>query len=147
MMKPHSRTIRANEKENEVNAVNITGKLCRGGELKTLESGKQIYKGTLAYWNSYKKDTEFYRFVIFGKQGYYFSEWAEDGDPIGLTGRLSTSKWVDKQSGMERRDISIAVNEFDILKPREKKNEASPDDGRPDNEDYPDGPDDGKLPF
>ncbi|RLF34614.1 MAG: hypothetical protein DRN03_06640 [Thermoplasmata archaeon] len=130
-----------------MNSVQITGKLCRGGELKDLESGKQLFSGSLAYWNSYKKDTEFYRFVIFGKQAYYFNEWTKDGVMIGLTGRLSTSKWTDKKTGLERRDISIAVNEFDVLTPREQVDQMD-DAGRPDDQDHPEDPAvTGDLPF
>lgn len=129
-----------------MNNLSITGKLCRGSELIDLESGKQMFKGSLAYWNSYRKETEFYRFVIFGKRAYYFSEWAKDGDMIGLEGSLSQSKWQDK-SGVDRRDTSITVKDFDILTPKKKPEDE--DDGRPDNEDFPEPvpTDGGKLPF
>ena len=129
-----------------MNSVQITGKLCRGGEYKELESGKQLFSGSIAYWNSYRKDTEFYRFVIFGKSAYYFNEWATAGDMIGLEGRLSTSKWKDKKTGADRTDVSITATDFDILTPRKK--DAEPDDDRPDNKDFPEdaGPS-GPLPF
>lgn len=130
-----------------MNNVCITGKLCRGGEFKQNDNNKSYYRGSLAYWNSFRKETEFFKFVIFGQKAFYFNEWSQAGDPIGLVGRLQTSKWTDKNTQVERSDISIAVGDFDILKPREKAD--SEDSGRPDDKDFPEPPvdDNGALPF
>lgn len=115
-----------------MNNVCMSGKLCKGGELITMDNGKQLYRGSIAYWNSYKKDTEFYKFVIFGKRSYYFNEWVVDGDMISLTGSLTTNKWTDK-SGVERKDVSINVADFDIFGKKADRAKKEPaDDGRPD---------------
>ena len=118
-----------------MNVFTLAGKMCKGGELKHGQNGKPFFKGSIAVWNSWKKENEFFNFVIFGDRSKYFSEWISDGAPFSITGSLDVSKWEDK-SGVQRTGYALKVNEFEIV----RMPEPVRDDGRPDNKDFPANP-------
>ena len=109
-----------------MNSIVIGGRLCKGGELKTSAGDKEFYRGSIAVWNSWTKESEFFDFVIFGKKAAFFADWAKDGMFVNLKGEVGINKWTDK-SGQNRTSWSVRVADFELPRSKEKV-----DDGRPD---------------
>ncbi len=109
-----------------MNNFTVGGRLCKGGQLKESGGGKPFYRGSLAVWNSWTKESEFFDFVIFGKKATFFDEWASAGNFVNMKGEIAINKWED-QSGQKRTSWSVRVADFEL--PRSK--DAEVDDGRP----------------
>jgi len=98
-----------------MNSVQLSGKLCRGYEIRFSKEGKPIFTGSLAIWNSFTKESEFFRFTAFGKNAERMKDWCFDHAWMELKGELGTSKWTDK-NGQNRNDIGIRVDRFQIIR-------------------------------
>jgi len=121
-----------------MNSITLTGKLCKGSELKFSGNNTAFFKGSIACWDGWKKELEFFDFVVFGKSAERIADWSFDGCRLEISGKLDTNKWEDN-SGMKRVSYSVNVREFDIVKEMPNKGDVV-DDGRPDNTDIPENP-------
>lgn len=63
-------------------------------------------------------DTTFVRCTVFGRQGDVIAQRFQRGQPIIVSGELSTSTWQDKQ-GQERTSTELNVQNFSFA-PKDK---------------------------
>jgi len=101
---------------NDMNCVNLTGRLTRDPELK---SGS-VCKFSIAVDGSYKKDgekiekTHFVECVMFGGGGEWFAGNVQKGDRVGLTGELSFNSWQTPE-GEKRSRLEVKADKFILL--------------------------------
>lgn len=95
-----------------MNVVCIAGNLTKTPELRTTQSGKKVTSFSIAV-NEGKDKTEFVNCQAWEKTAELFCQYSNKGDRISLTGRLSTSKYTDKE-GVEKYKTEVVVNQFDF---------------------------------
>lgn len=69
-------------------------------------------------------DTTFVRCTVFGRQGDVIAQRFQRGQPIIVSGELSTSTWQDKQ-GQERTSTELNVQNFSFA-PQDRFQSQSP---------------------
>lgn len=69
-------------------------------------------------------DTTFVRCTVFGRQGDVIAQRFQRGQPIIVSGELSTSTWQDKQ-GQERTSTELNVQNFSFA-PQDKFQSQTP---------------------
>lgn len=69
-------------------------------------------------------DTTFVRCTVFGRQGDVIAQRFQRGQPIIVSGELSTSTWQDKQ-GQERTSTELNVQNFSFA-PKDKFQSQAP---------------------
>lgn len=78
-----------------LNQIVLVGRLVNKPEIKELESGKKIGYGTLAIPRSFKNingeyETDFVPVVMFGGVAENTAEYCEQGDLVGVKGRVQS---------------------------------------------------------
>lgn len=66
-----------------------------------------------------KEDVCFVDCTAFGKQGELINQSLHKGSPILIEGRLKYENWEDKNGGGKRSKLSVVVEEFRFVGPRE----------------------------
>lgn len=104
-----------------MNSVNISGRLGKDAELRTTQGGSFILRFSVAV-NDRKKNpqsgewedtTHWIDCVMFGKRAESLSKYLTKGVEVGVTGKLSQSRWEDKQ-GNKRSKLEVIVNDIDL---------------------------------
>jgi single-strand DNA-binding protein len=137
-----------------VNKVILIGNLGADVELRTTSGGQSVADIRLAterVWTgkdgSRKKETEWHRVVVWGKQADNAKEYLAKGSQIYLEGRLQTRQWEDRD-GHKRFTTEVVAEFIKYLKTPDnakKSNGAGTDAGKPADEPPPLGDDD--IPF
>ena len=98
-----------------MNMLIIKGRLTRDVELKYAQSGIAVGKSSIAVDDGYgdKKKVFFFNFVSFKKTAELISTHFKKGNEILLTGKLTQSKWTDK-NGVNKTSNDILVTSFDF---------------------------------
>jgi single-strand DNA-binding protein len=105
---------------NDINRVVIIGRLTKEPELKYTQGGTAIAHLSIANNKSYtvngeKKDlVSYFDLVAWGKLGEIMAEHCKKGRRIGIEGRLSQSRWQDKDGG-NRSKVEIVIDNFQFL--------------------------------
>ena len=102
--------------------VAIAGHLARDPELRHTQAGMAVCKGAIAF-NTKRGDEQkatFVDFVLFKEQAERFHDWMHKGDAVLLDGTLQQESWEDKDTGAPRSKLSMIVNRFENLTPRNK---------------------------
>lgn len=120
--------------------MNITAQIGRLGadpEVRYTPSGTPVANLSLAVedrWNG-KVTTSWLRVVCWRKLAEIVAEYTHKGSLVGVTGRLRSRQWEDKE-GVKRTVVEIIANEVKFLDPAKEKaeeeasaaEEAPPDD-------------------
>ena len=109
-----------------INSVTLVGRVVRDLELKTTNSGKQVSSFALAV-DGYGKDApaNFIDVVAWGKAAEILSQYATKGKQIGVTGRIQTRPWEDKE-GNKRKATEVVVDQFQLLGSKGDGSNAAP---------------------
>ena len=105
---------------NDMNRVNVIGRLTRDPELKATAGGFSITKFGLAVNKSLKKGDVyedkacFFDCVVFGKRAETASKYLTKGQRVGIDGALDFESWADKD-GHRRSKVQIVVENFYFL--------------------------------
>jgi single-strand DNA-binding protein len=107
-----------------MNVLSVIGNLCKDNELRFLNNEKQtaVLTGNIAVKRGYAKegtqDTDFIKFVIFGKAAESFNKYTKKGSKVGLVGEIN----IDKQETAEgnRYWTKLKVDKFDFLTPKQQ---------------------------
>jgi single-strand DNA-binding protein len=107
-----------------MNVLSVIGNLCKDNELRFLNNEKQtaVLTGNIAVKRSYAKegtqDTDFIKFVIFGKAAESFNKYTKKGSKVGLVGEIN----IDKQETDDgnRYWTKLKVDKFDFLTPKQQ---------------------------
>lgn len=102
------------------NSVTIIGHLTRDPELRTTSGGKSICQCGIATTDkfkakdgSWKEDTCFVDFHLWGNSGERFHQWFGKGDAVLISGKLKLETWDDKNTGAKRSKHTINVFNFE----------------------------------
>jgi single-strand DNA-binding protein len=108
------------------NRVILMGNLTRDPQLKYLPSQMAVAEFGLAMNRRYRtangEDREEVTFVdcsAFGKTGELINQYFTKGRPIFIEGRLKYDQWEDKQGGGKRSRLTVVVDNFQFVGPRE----------------------------
>ncbi len=100
------------------NQVILIGNLIKDPEVKTLPKGTTVCAFGLASnrrWKSEsgeeKEEVFFANCKAFGKSADSIGKYVKKGDPLMVTGRLTTEKWTSKD-GQEKSSTRIIVEQF-----------------------------------
>ena len=98
-----------------INKVIIIGNLGRDPEVRYTQSGSAVCKLSVAVAERVKKGdewtehTEWVRVVVFGKTAENAGEYLAKGRQVYVEGRLSTSKYTDKD-GIEKHSTEVVAS-------------------------------------
>ena len=104
-----------------VNKVILVGNLGRDPEVKSMQNGGELVNLSIAtseQWrdrnsNEKKEKTEWHRVVIFN-EGLVkvVQQYVKKGAQVYIEGQLTTRKWKDEKSGMDRYSTEIVLQGF-----------------------------------
>ena len=104
-----------------LNNCNFIGRLGNDPETAFLPDGKQVTKLSIACGEKWKdksgtmqEKTEWVRVVSFGKLAEIISKYLVKGSLIYISGKMSTTKYTDK-NGVEKYSTEIIANEMKML--------------------------------
>lgn len=105
-----------------INSVTLVGRVVRDLEVKTTSSGKSVASFALAV-DGYGKDAPanfidcvFHatQSMAWNKAAEILGEYATKGKQIGITGRIQTRPWEDKE-GNKRKATEVVIDQFQLL--------------------------------
>ena len=101
-----------------MNTLMLVGRLARDVEVKTLESGKEVTKVTLAINRSYKNadgvyDTDFIDCTLWDGLAININEYCKKGDLVGIRGRLQTSTY--EKDDVKHKVMEVIVEKLSFL--------------------------------
>lgn len=109
-----------------MNSACICGRLTKDPETRATQSGTTVSTFTLAVDRRKKDDgADFIRCVAFGKSADTISNYVRKGDMFGVTGRISTRSYENKQ-GQKVFVTEVIVNDFTFLQPKAQKAAQTP---------------------
>jgi single-strand DNA-binding protein len=141
-----------------MNSVSIVGRLTKDPDVRYTDGGTSIARFTVAVDRRFKKEGEesadFIGCIAFGKTAEFIEKYFGKGKKIGLTGRIQTGHYTNKD-GKEvyTTDVIAEAVEFVESKGVGDSNSQSKPQGRPAPADangfvnIPDNVDDAGLPF
>lgn len=101
------------------NLVILNGRLGQDIEIKSLQSGQQVAKLSLATSEVYIKEnekvekTEWHTVIAWGKTAENINKLCKKGDSVSILGKLQSRTWEDQQ-GQKRYTTEIVCNEFKL---------------------------------
>ncbi len=103
------------------NKVQLIGNLGMDPEVKTLESGKQMVRFSLATNETYKNakgervtETQWHNLIAWGKTADLAGNYLKKGSEVAVEGKLVNRTYNDKE-GTKKFITEIVVNEFLML--------------------------------
>lgn len=119
-----------------MNSVNIVGNLVRDPDLKYTQSSTAVAKFGLASNRKFggKEETTFVDVECWGKTAELVGEHLSKGRKVGVTGRLKTDSWQDKESGQKRSKLVVVAEQVHFMDGRKEapvSQEAPPSDEIP----------------
>jgi single-strand DNA-binding protein len=111
-----------------MNVITLVGRAGRDPEVRYFESGTMVANLTLAV-NAFKKDDEpdWFNLEIWGKQAQVAADYVRKGALLGIIGRSTTEKWIDKATGEQRSKPIVNVERLTLLgSKRDSEGDAQP---------------------
>ena len=105
-----------------MNNVSIIGRLVAKPELRTTTAGKKFCSFAIAC-NGINSEVDFIDCVVWGKQAENLCEYQDKGNLIGITGRLTTNTYENKD-GYKIKKTLVSVNSLEFLTTRPKTQDA-----------------------
>lgn len=102
-----------------MNNVSLVGRLTKDPEVRYTPSQMAVARFTLAVDRPFSKDSEqstadFINCVAFGKQAEFVEKYFFRGSPMGLTGRIQTGSYTNKE-GQKVYTTDIAVDRVEFV--------------------------------
>ena len=109
-----------------INSTTLVGRVVRDIEVKTTNSGKEVASFALAV-DGYGKyaPANFIDCVAWGKAAEILGQYATKGKQIGITGRIQTRPWEDKD-GNKRKATEVVIDQFQLLGSKGDGSSAAP---------------------
>lgn len=103
-----------------MNKAALIGRMTADPELKSTQSGKSVCSFTVAVDRQGKDaGADFLSCVAWEKTAEVICKYFRKGSKIGLTGRITTRNWEDKD-GHKRKETEIMVEGFDFCEKAER---------------------------
>ena len=105
----------------DMNSVNLTGRLTRDVELRTIGSGTSVADLGLAVNDKRKQGeqwvevTHFVDVTVWGRTAEIAQQYASKGSKVGISGRLNYESWDDNQTGQKRNKIKVVCDKLTLL--------------------------------
>ena len=111
---------------NDLNRCEFIGRLGKDPEVRYSPHGSAVCNFSLAVgWKTKEKEgVEWIRIVAFGKLGEICGEYLTKGKQIYVSGRMTTRKWSDKDTGADRYATEIIADQMQMLGGREDGDSA-----------------------
>ena len=113
------------------NKVFLMGNLTRDPQVRHLSSNSLVTEFGLACSRRFRtatgedrEDTAFVDCTAFGRQAEVLGQFCKKGKPLFVEGRLKYDAWEDKQTGGKRNKLSVVVENFQFVGPRESSERA-----------------------
>jgi single-strand DNA-binding protein len=130
-----------------MNTVALSGRLVREPEMRSTSQGTSVTSFSIAVDRPGVKDkADFIDCVAWRNTAEFISKWFHKGDPIEVTGIITSRSWEDKQ-GNKRKSVEVVCDRAFFQK--SKKNDITAPESQ---QEYDNGfkelnEDDGDLPF
>jgi single-strand DNA-binding protein len=103
----------------DMNHVNLIGRLTRDAELKYTPSGQAVSKFSIAVNRSVKRgekwedEANFFDIVLWGKRAEALDQYLTKGKQIGVDGELRQDRW--QQDGQNRSKVEVIATNINLL--------------------------------
>lgn len=114
-----------------MNNVSLIGRLTADPEIRSDKKGElEIARFTLAVDRVGSEEADFIRCVAFGKSAEFVEDYFQKGLRVGVSGRIQTGRYEDKDSGKTVFTTDVIVERLDFAdgnrnQEREEKSERS----------------------
>lgn len=99
-----------------MNSVQLVGRLTRDPEVRYSDGGASVARFTLAVDRRFKKEedgADFISCVAFGKTAEFLEKYFHKGQRLGLTGRIQTGSYVNREGAkVYTTDVIVENTEF-----------------------------------
>lgn len=100
-----------------MNSVQLVGRLTRDPDVRYSDGGSTVARFTLAVDRRFKKEggdeADFISCVAFGKTAEFVEKWFQKGQRMGLTGRIQTGSYTNKDGQkVYTTDVVVENTEF-----------------------------------
>lgn len=102
-----------------MNSICLVGRIGQDLELKHTQSGKEVVSFALAVRRD-KDTTDWLDCVAWGKTAQLIADYFKKGSAIGITGRLQSRTWEDKE-GKKRKAVEVFVSGITFCDSGEEK--------------------------
>lgn len=107
------------------------GRNTKDGELRTTESGINVYVNTLAMTNNFKNkdgkyDSEFINYIAYRNTADFLKKYSNKGTMIAIEGRIHTRSYVDKEKN-KKYATEIIVENVSVLERKVESTEQVED--------------------
>lgn len=101
-----------------MNSVQLVGRLTRDPDVRYSDGGSTVARFTLAVDRRFKKEggdeADFISCVAFGKTAEFVEKWFQKGQRMGLTGRIQTGSYTNKD-GQKVYTTNIVVENTEFV--------------------------------
>lgn len=113
---------------NDLNRCEFIGRLGKDPEVRCSPDGSAVCNFSLAVgWKTKEKEgVEWVRIVAFGKLAEICGEYLTKGKQVYVSGRMTTRKWTDKDSGQDRYSTEVVADQLQMLGGKSDEPEQRP---------------------
>lgn len=118
----------------------FVGRIGGDPEIKYLDGGSSVTKASLAINKpgSRKGDREippdWFTLEVWNDGAQQFADTIRKGDLVEVRGRVKTNRYTSRQTGEEKTELIVTVQDFELLTPKDPARSTAPA-RRPDEED------------
>lgn len=101
-----------------LNCITLVGRAGRDPELRFFESGSAVAHLTLAVnkaSSNREEEPDWFNLEIWGKQAQVAADFVRKGSLIGVTGRMTSEHWSDRNTGERRSKPVVKVERLALL--------------------------------
>ena len=107
-----------------LSTLTLIGNVGQPGEMKTLQSGKQVTKLRVAVNDRQKDTTTWYTVTCWGQKADYANQYVNKGDTVYVSGRLEVREY-EKRNGDKAVDLEVHADQFKNMGKRVKFEEPA----------------------
>jgi len=113
---------------NDLTRCEFIGRLGKDPDTRFSPDGTAVSNFSLAVgWKTKEKEgVEWVRVVAFGKLGQICADYLTKGKQVYVSGRMTTRKWTDKDSGQDRYSTEIVADQLQMLGGKNDESEQRP---------------------
>ena len=101
-----------------LNCITLVGRAGRDPELRFFDSGSAVAHLTLAVnkaSSNKEEEPDWFNLEIWGKQAQVAADYVRKGALIGVTGRMTSEQWSDRNTGERRSKPVVKVERLALL--------------------------------